>query len=114
MDKNTLIGALLIGAVLIGFTWFSKPDPTQQTPPPADTTHVVAQQPAAPQATADTAALDSTGAPILAPYQQAKEVVPLSKPYSQTTSTSQRSPYISSVRATRVWTSPCARSTTVW
>ena len=73
MDKNTLIGALLIGAVLIGFTWFSKPDPTQQTPPPADTTHVVAQQPAAPQATADTAALDSTGAPILAPYQQAKE-----------------------------------------
>ena len=73
MDKNTLIGALLIGAVLIGFTWFSKPDPTQQTPPPADTTHVVAQQPAAPQATADTTALDSTGAPILAPYQQAKE-----------------------------------------
>ena len=73
MDKNTLIGALLIGAVLIGFTWFSKPDPTQQTPPPADTTHVVAQQPAAPQATTDTAALDSTGAPILAPYQQAKE-----------------------------------------
>ena len=73
MDKNTLIGALLIGAVLIGFTWFSKPDPTQQTPPPADTTHVVAQQPAAPQATADTAALDSTGAPILPPYQQVKE-----------------------------------------
>ena len=73
MDKNTLIGALLIGAVLIGFTWFSKPDPTQQTPPPADTTHVVAQQPPAPQAPADTAALDSTGAPILAPYQQAKE-----------------------------------------
>ena len=74
MDKNTLIGALLIGAVLVGFTWFSKPDPTQQTPPPADTTQVVAQQPQAAQtATADSAALDSTGAPVLPPYQQAKE-----------------------------------------
>ena len=74
MDKNTLIGALLIGAVLVGFTWFSKPDPTQQTPPPADTTQVVAQQPQAAQtATADSAALDSTGARVLPPYQQAKE-----------------------------------------
>ena len=74
MDKNTLIGALLIGAVLVGFTWFSKPDPTQQTPPPADTTQVVAQQTATAQTTtADSAALDSTGAPVLPPYQQAKE-----------------------------------------
>ena len=73
MDKNTLIGALLIGAVLVGFTWFSKPDPTQQTPPPADTIQVVAQQPQAAQtATADSAALNSTGAPVLPPYQQAK------------------------------------------
>ena len=29
MDRNTLIGALLIGLVLIGFTWLQKPTPEQ-------------------------------------------------------------------------------------
>ena len=73
MDKNTLIGALLIGAVLIGFTWFSKPDPTQSpAPSPQDTTQLVTQAPApaAGATVADSASLDSLGAPVLPPYLQ--------------------------------------------
>ena len=26
MDKNTIIGLLLIGAIMIGFTYYNKPD----------------------------------------------------------------------------------------
>lgn len=73
MDKNTLIGALLIGAVLIGFTWFSKPDPTQSpAPSPQDTTQLVTQAPApaAGATVTDSASLDSLGAPVLPPYLQ--------------------------------------------
>ena len=73
MDKNTLIGALLIGAVLIGFTWFSKPDPTQSpAPTPQDTTQLVTQAPApaAGASSTDSASLDSLGAPVLPPYLQ--------------------------------------------
>ena len=29
MDKNTIIGFLLIGVVLIAFTWLNKPTPEQ-------------------------------------------------------------------------------------
>ena len=49
MDKNTIIGALLIGAVLIGFTLFQQSGPQPQATPTADTTQVVAQsQPTSP------------------------------------------------------------------
>ena len=49
MDKNTIIGALLIGAVLIGFTLFQQSGPQPQATPTTDTTQVVAQsQPTSP------------------------------------------------------------------
>ena len=52
MDKNTIIGALLIGAVLIGFTLFQQSSPQPQATPTADTTQVVAQSLPALRATA--------------------------------------------------------------
>ena len=127
MDKNTLIGALLIGAVLIGFTWLSKPDPTQSpAPSPQDTTQLVTQAPApaAGATVADSASLDSLGAPVLPPYLQPaqerivelkneKLSVKLStkggapvKPSSLITSISLRSPSISSAREMLVLTCP--------
>ena len=49
MDKNTIIGALLIGAVLIGFTLFQQSGSQPQATPTTDTTQVVAQsQPTSP------------------------------------------------------------------
>ena len=85
MDKNTIIGALLIGAVLIGFTLFQQSSPQPQATPTADTTQVVAQsQPTSPATEsgadgwsgADGCTIDhpedsvSVVAPVLPAYQQ--------------------------------------------
>ncbi|MDE7397549.1 MAG: YidC/Oxa1 family insertase periplasmic-domain containing protein, partial [Muribaculum sp.] len=34
MDKNTLLGALLMGAILLGFMWLNQPDPNAKGPMP--------------------------------------------------------------------------------
>ena len=79
MDKNTIIGALLIGAVLIGFTLFQQSGPQPQATPTADTTQVVAQSQPTPPATwsgADGCTIDHPGdsvsvvGPVLPAYQQ--------------------------------------------
>ena len=79
MDKNTIIGALLIGAVLIGFTLFQQSSPQPQATPTADTTQVVAQSQLAPLARetgADGCTIDHPGdsvsavSPVLPAYQQ--------------------------------------------
>ena len=79
MDKNTIIGALLIGAVLIGFTLFQQSSPQPQATPTADTTQVVAQSQLAPLARetgADGCTIDhpedsvSVVDPVLPAYQQ--------------------------------------------
>jgi len=79
MDKNTIIGALLIGAVLIGFTLFQQSSPQPQATPTADTTQVVALSQSALRATgtgADGCTIDhpedsvSVVAPVLPAYQQ--------------------------------------------
>ena len=79
MDKNTIIGALLIGAVLIGFTLFQQSSPQPQATPTADTTQVVAQSQSALRATAtgaDGCTIDHPGdsasvvGPVLPTYQQ--------------------------------------------
>ena len=80
MDKNTIIGALLIGAVLIGFTLFQQSGPQSQATPTTDTTQVVAQsQPTSPATVSgadDGCTIDhpedsvSVVAPVLPAYQQ--------------------------------------------
>ena len=79
MDKNTIIGALLIGAVLIGFTLFQQSGPQPQATPTTDTTQVVAQsQPTSPAtwSGADGCTIDhpedsvSVVGPVLPAYQQ--------------------------------------------
>ena len=79
MDKNTIIGALLIGAVLIGFTLFQQSGPQPQATPTADTTQVVAQsQPTSPAtwSGADGCTIDHPGdsvsvvGPVLPAYLQ--------------------------------------------
>ena len=79
MDKNTIIGALLIGAVLIGFTLFQQSSPQPQATPKTDTTQVVALSQSALRATAtgaDGCTIDhpedsvSVVAPVLPAYQQ--------------------------------------------
>ena len=79
MDKNTIIGALLIGAVLIGFTLFQQSSPQPQATPTADTTQVVALSQPALRATATGAegcTIDhpedsvSVVGPVLPAYQQ--------------------------------------------
>ena len=85
MDKNTIIGALLIGAVLIGFTLFQQSSPQPQATPTADTTQAVAQsQPTSPATEsgadgwsgADGCTIDHPGdsvsvvGPVLPAYQQ--------------------------------------------
>ena len=79
MDKNTIIGALLIGAVLIGFTLFQQSDPQPQATPTTDTTQVVAQsQPTSPAtwSGADGCTIDHPGdsvsvvGPVLPAYLQ--------------------------------------------
>ena len=79
MDKNTIIGALLIGAVLIGFTLFQQSSPQPQATPTADTTQVVAQsQPTSPAtwSGADGCTIDHPGdsvsvvGPVLPAYLQ--------------------------------------------
>ena len=79
MDKNTIIGALLIGAVLIGFTLFQQSSPQPQATPTADTTQVVALSQSALRATgtgADGCTIDhpedsvSVVGPVLPAYQQ--------------------------------------------
>jgi inner membrane protein oxaA len=80
MDKNTIIGALLIGAVLIGFTLFQQSSPQPQATPTADTTQVVAQsQPTSPATVSgadDGCTIDhpedsvSVVGPVLPAYQQ--------------------------------------------
>ena len=79
MDKNTIIGALLIGAVLIGFTLFQQSGPQPQATPTADTTQVVAQSQSTSPATwsgADGCTIDHPGdsvsvvGPVLPAYLQ--------------------------------------------
>ena len=79
MDKNTIIGALLIGAVLIGFTLFQQSSPQPQATPKTNTTQVVALSQSALRATAtgaDGCTIDhpedsvSVVAPVLPAYQQ--------------------------------------------
>ena len=79
MDKNTIIGALLIGAVLIGFTLFQQSSPQPQATPKTDTTQVVALSQSALRATAtgaDGCTIDhpedsvSVVTPVLPAYQQ--------------------------------------------
>ena len=80
MDKNTIIGALLIGAVLIGFTLFQQSGPQPQATPTTDTTQVVAQsQPTSPATVSgadDGCTIDHPGdsasvvGPVLPAYQQ--------------------------------------------
>ena len=80
MDKNTIIGALLIGAVLIGFTLFQQSGPQPQATPTTDTTQVVAQsQPTSPATVSgadDGCTIDhpedsvSVVGPVLPAYQQ--------------------------------------------
>ena len=79
MDKNTIIGALLIGAVLIGFTLFQQSGPQPQATPTTDTTQVVAQsQPTSPAtwSGADGCTIDHPGdsasvvGPVLPAYLQ--------------------------------------------
>jgi inner membrane protein oxaA len=79
MDKNTIIGALLIGAVLIGFTLFQQSSPQPQATPTTDTTQVVALSQSALRATgtgADGCTIDhpedsvSVVGPVLPAYQQ--------------------------------------------
>ena len=80
MDRNTLIGALLIGLVLIGFTWLQQPTP-EQIAERQRSEQVAAKKPAQPaahqqQALATTSA-DSTSVrpPYLTP--QPEQVVEL-------------------------------------
>lgn len=61
MDKNTLIGLILIGAVLLGFGWLNQPSPEQlaqqqQTTPPQPDTAVLATPVADTLATPDSVA----------------------------------------------------------
>ena len=79
MDKNTIIGALLIGAVLIGFTLFQQSSPQPQATPTTDTTQVVALSQSALRATgtgADGCTIDHPGdsvsvvGPVLPAYLQ--------------------------------------------
>ena len=79
MDKNTIIGALLIGAVLIGFTLFQQSGPQPQATPTTDTTQVIAQsQPTSPAtwSGADGCTIDHPGdsvsvvGPVLPAYLQ--------------------------------------------
>ena len=79
VNKNTIIGALLIGAVLIGFTLFQQSGPQPQATPTTDTTQVVAQsQPTSPAtwSGADGCTIDHPGdsvsvvGPVLPAYLQ--------------------------------------------
>ena len=70
MDKNTLTGLLLIGAVLIGFTWFSKPDPTKQADPSQAPKTELAQPTSSPNTAVATTTLDSTTQATLPRYAQ--------------------------------------------
>ncbi len=70
MDKNTLTGLLLIGAVLIGFTWFSKPDPTKQADPSQAPKTELAQPTSSPSTAVATTTLDSTTQATLPRYAQ--------------------------------------------
>ncbi len=62
MDKNTLVGFVLIGAVLIGFTYLSRPNQEQQIAQKRyqDSIQVVAQKGAANKAGSATALTDTT------------------------------------------------------
>lgn len=57
MDKNTLLGALLMGAILLGFMWLNQPAPNADSPmPPVETT---AEQDAANAANLLASSIDS-------------------------------------------------------
>jgi YidC/Oxa1 family membrane protein insertase len=58
MEKQSTLGFVLIGVILIAWMWLQSPPPQQHTPPPADTVHAVA------------------------PVQQPKEIPPASVPLS--------------------------------
>jgi YidC/Oxa1 family membrane protein insertase len=42
MEKQSTLGFVLIGIILIGWMWLQSPPPQQHTPPPADTVHTAA------------------------------------------------------------------------
>lgn len=79
MDRNTLIGLLLIGAILLGFNWFNKPTPEQEAQPtPTEQTFnapsSVGSINPAPAASMAAVEVDSLGQPMLPAYQQARPV----------------------------------------
>lgn len=79
MDRNTLIGLLLIGAILLGFNWFNKPTPEQEAQPtPTEQTlnapSSVSSINPPPAASMTAVEVDSLGQPMLPAYQQARPV----------------------------------------
>ena len=36
MDKNTMLGLLLMGAVILGFMWLNQPEPTPESKMPKE------------------------------------------------------------------------------
>lgn len=79
MDRNTLIGLLLIGAILLGFNWFNKPTPEQEAQPtPTEQTlnapSSVGSINPPPAASMTAVEVDSLGQPMLPAYQQARPV----------------------------------------
>lgn len=79
MDRNTLIGLLLIGAILLGFNWFNKPTPEQEAQPtPTEQTlnapSSVGSINPAPTANMTAVEVDSLGQPMLPAYQQPRPV----------------------------------------
>lgn len=79
MDKNTFIGLLLIGAILLGFNWLNSPtpEPTPQPTPAEQVASPIAEPAARPQTALTEAAateVDSLGQPTLPVYMQARQV----------------------------------------
>lgn len=77
MDRNTLIGLVLIGAILIGFQWFNTPTAGNQPTTPsiehnqsAAVSGVLAESPATPPMSF---AVDSLGQPIVPLYAAERE-----------------------------------------
>lgn len=76
MDKNTLTGLILIGALILGFTWLNQSNP-EVKPLVADSisTPITSEQsPAMAEASGDVPTLDSVAQATLQAYKQARPV----------------------------------------